>query len=426
MYPGSTQQKHRSVFHNVDWLTIFLYLCLILIGWVNIYAAVYDAEHQSIFDLSRNYGKQLLWILSSFVLITIILLLDSKFFSTFAFGFYGLTIVLLLLVLLIGTSVGGNQAWISIGDFRLQPSEFAKVATALALARFLSGNNIRMQDMNTKFMSFAIIGIPVILILLQKDAGSALTFTAFILVLYREGLPSFILVIGAILTALFVLALVIDPVYLALILLAGGGFLIYKLQKRRKLITVLSLGLVISMAFVFTTNYLFYQVLQPHQRSRIEVLLKDDVDLRGVGYNLNQSKIAIGSGRLTGKGFLKGTQTKYNFVPEQSTDFIFCTIGEEWGFLGSTLVIGLYVALLLRIVHVAERQRAAFTRIYGYGVASIIFFHLIINVGMTIGLVPVIGIPLPLLSYGGSSLWGFTILLFILIKLDANRMGAIR
>ncbi len=425
MHPGSPQ-KTRSVFHNVDWLTIFLYLCLVLIGWINIYAAVYDADHQSILDLSRNYGKQLLWILSSFVIIAVILLLDSKFFSTFAFGFYGLTILLLILVLLIGTSVGGNQAWIAIGDFRLQPSEFAKVATALALARFLSGNNIRMQDMNTRFLSFLIIGIPVGLILLQKDAGSALIFSAFILVLYREGLSSFVLIIGVVLTTLFILALVIEPVYLALFLLAGGGLLIYRLRKRRKLITMLSLGLVISLAFIFATNYLFYEVLQPHQRSRIEVLLKDDIDLRGVGYNLNQSKIAIGSGRLLGKGFLKGTQTKYNFVPEQSTDFIFCTIGEEWGFLGSTLVIGLYVALLLRIVHVAERQRAAFTRIYGYGVASIIFVHLIINVGMTIGLVPVIGIPLPLLSYGGSSLWGFTILLFILVKLDANRMGAIR
>lgn len=426
MYPGNHQQKTRSVFHNVDWLTIFLYLCLVLIGWVNIYAAVYDAEHQSIFDLSRNYGKQLLWILSSFVLITVVLLLDPKFFSTFAFGFYGITIVLLLLVLLIGTTVGGNQAWIAVGDFRLQPSEFAKVATALALARFLSGNNIRMQDANTKFLSLAIIAIPVALILLQKDAGSALTFTAFILVLYREGLPSFILIIGAILTALFILALVVQPLVLGLVLLAGGGFLIYRFRKRRKLITLLGLGLVISLAFIFMTNYLFYQVLQPHQRSRIEVLIKDDIDLRGVGYNLNQSKIAIGSGRLMGKGFLKGTQTKYNFVPEQSTDFIFCTIGEEWGFLGSSLVIGLYVALLLRIVHVAERQRPAFTRIYGYGVAAIIFFHLVINIGMTIGLVPVIGIPLPFLSYGGSSLWGFTLLLFILIKLDANRMGATR
>lgn len=425
MQPAS-QTKHRSVFHNVDWLTIFLYLCLVMIGWVNIYAAVYDADHQSIFDLSRNYGKQLLWILSSFVIIAVILLLDSKFFSTFAFGFYGITILLLILVLLIGTSVGGNQAWIAISDFRLQPSEFAKVATALALARFLSGNNIRMQDLNTKFLCFVIIGIPVLLILLQRDAGSALIFSAFILVLYREGLSSFVLIIGVVLTTLFILALVIEPVYLALALLAGGGLLIYKLRKRRKVITLLSSGLVISLAFVFATNYLFYEVLQPHQRSRIEVLIKDDVDLRGVGYNLNQSKIAIGSGRLLGKGFLKGTQTKYNFVPEQSTDFIFCTVGEEWGFLGSTLVIGLYVALLLRIVHVAERQRAAFTRIYGYGVASLIFMHLIINIGMTIGLVPVIGIPLPLLSYGGSSLWGFTILIFILVKLDANRMGAIR
>lgn len=426
MHPGNEPQKHRSVFHNVDWLSIFLYVCLVMIGWVNIYAAVYDIDHQSILDLDRNYGKQLLWILSSFVLITVILLLDSKFFSTFAFGLYGLTILLLLLVLAIGTTVGGNQAWIAIGDFRLQPSEFAKVATALALARFLSGNNIRMQDFNTKFLSFAIIGIPVCLILLQKDAGSALTFTAFILVLYREGLSSFILIIGTVLVALFIFALVFNPVYVAVVLLAAGGFVIYKLRKRRKFITVLALGLLISLVFIFATNYLFYQVLQPHQRSRIEVLLNDEVDLRGVGYNLNQSKIAIGSGRLIGKGFLKGTQTKYNFVPEQSTDFIFCTIGEEWGFVGSILVIGLYVALLLRIVHIAERQRAAFTRIYGYGVASIIFIHLIINIGMTIGLVPVIGIPLPFLSYGGSSLWGFTVLLFILIKLDASRMGATR
>ncbi|HYH56675.1 MAG TPA: rod shape-determining protein RodA, partial [Anseongella sp.] len=357
MYPGNQHQKQRSVFYNVDWLTIFLYVCLVLIGWVNIYAAVYDVDHQSILDLDRNYGKQLLWILSSGVLITVVLLLDSKFFSVFAFSLYGLTIVLLLLVLVIGTSVGGNQAWIAIGDFRLQPSEFAKVATALALARFLSGNNIRMQDFNTKFISFAIIGVPVALILLQKDAGSALTFTAFILVLYREGLSSFILIIGAILVALFIFALIFNPVYVAIVLLGAGGLMIYRLRKRRKLITVIALGMLISFAFIFATNYLFYQVLQPHQRSRIEVLLKDEVDLRGVGYNLNQSKIAIGSGGLTGKGFLKGTQTKYNFVPEQSTDFIFCTIGEEWGFLGSTLVIGLYIALLFRIVHVAERQR---------------------------------------------------------------------
>lgn len=426
MSTGTPAQRQRGVFYNVDWLSIFLYLCLVGIGWISIYAAVYDADHQSILDLERNYGKQLLWILSSCVLITIILLLDAKFFSTFAFGFYGLAVLLLLLVLLIGTSVGGNQAWIAIGDFRLQPSEFAKVATALTLARFLGGNNIRIQDFHTKFFSFAIIAVPMGLILLQKDAGSALTFAGFILVLYREGLSPFVLIIGALLIALFILALVFHPVHVALVLILLAGLLIYRLRKRRSLVTLLSIGLVISLSFVFATNYIFYKVLQPHQRSRIEVLLKDEVDLRGAGYNLNQSKIAIGSGRLLGKGFLKGTQTKYNFVPEQSTDFIFCTIGEEWGFVGSTVVIALYIALLLRIVHVAERQRAAFSRIYGYGVASIIFVHLVINIGMTIGLVPVIGIPLPFLSYGGSSLWGFTILLFILIRLDASRMGAIR
>lgn len=425
MHSGNPS-KQRGVFYNVDWLTILLYLALVIIGWVNIYAAVYDPEHTSMMDLSQNYGRQMIWIISSFVLITAILLLDPKFFGAFSPGFYAITLVLLILVLFIGRTVGGDQAWIALGGFRLQPSEFSKAATALLLARFLSGNNIRMQDLNTKFISAAIIGIPVVLILLQNDAGSALVFAGFILVLYREGLSPLVLIIGGMMILLFVLTLAFDPTYIMIGLVLAAAWLVYNSRKRRKMLPLIIGGLVCSILFVMATNYIFYSFLQPHQRTRIEVLLNKEVDLRGAGYNLNQSKIAIGSGRFDGKGFLNGTQTKYNFVPEQSTDFIFCTVGEEWGFIGSTVVIGLYLALLLRIVHIAERQRSSFSRIYGYGVASIIFIHVLINLGMTIGLVPVIGIPLPFLSYGGSSLWSFTLLLFILIRLDANRMGIIR
>jgi rod shape determining protein RodA len=417
--------NQRSLFYNADWITIFLYLILCIIGWFNIHAAVFDPEHPSIWDMSTNYGKQFIFIISALVIGSVILLLDSKFFNTFAPVFYGVTLLLLVLVLIIGRNVGGNQAWIPIGNFRLQPSEFAKFATCLLLARYLSSTNVKIQDFKTQLVVGVILLVPMSLVMLQPDTGSALTFTALIFVLYREGLSGYVLVIGALSIVLFILALLINKFFLVAIVLAIGGLLLYQYRKKRKFIPVLSGGLIFSIIFIFSVDYAYTNILQSHQRNRIDVILGKINDPRGQGYNLNQSKIAIGSGQIWGKGYLQGTQTKYDFVPEQSTDFIFCTVGEEWGFVGSFVVISLYLFLLLRIIHIAERQRSSFSRIYGYSVASIIFFHFFINIGMTVGLVPVIGIPLPFISYGGSSLWSFSILLFILLKLDSHRMGII-
>ena len=417
--------NQRSLFFNVDWFIILTYLALCIIGWFNIHAAVYDADNPSIIDLDTNYGKQLIFIVSAVIIGFVILLLDGKFFNAFSPVFYGIALILLVLVLIIGRNVGGNQAWIPIGSFRLQPSEFAKFATCLLLARYLSSSTVKVQDIRTQVIAAFIILIPTVLILLQPDAGSALTFSSLILVLYREGLSGYFLVIEGLSILLFILTVLYNKYYVIMGVVAFGGFLIYLFRKNRKMITVFSVGLLFSILFVFSVDFAYNSILKPHQKNRIDVILGKVNDPRGVGYNLNQSKIAIGSGGLWGKGYLQGTQTKYNFVPEQSTDFIFCTVGEEWGFAGSFVVIGLYLFLLLRLVIIAERQRSPFSRIYGYGVASILFFHFFINIGMTIGLIPVIGIPLPFLSYGGSSLWSFTILLFILLKLDSNRMGII-
>ncbi|QJD94928.1 rod shape-determining protein RodA [Mucilaginibacter robiniae] len=417
--------NQRSFFFNVDWLTVILYLALCTVGWFNIHAAVFDDQHPGFLDLETNYGKQFIFILSAIVLGTVILLLDSRFFSALAPGFYVVTVLLLMLVLIVGRNVGGNQAWIPIGSFRLQPSEFAKFTTCLLLARYLSGTNIRITEFKSFLTVAAIIGFPMLLIMLQPDTGSTLVFCSLIFVLYREGLSPLFLIIAGLLITLFVLSLLFNQLILIgiLIALVVGAIFLFKL--RRETLVVLVGGLAISVLFVFSVNFIYNNVLKSHQKSRIDELLGIANDVRGAGYNVNQSKIAIGSGKMWGKGYLQGTQTKYSFVPEQSTDFIFCTVGEEWGYAGSLGVIGLYLFLLLRIIYLAERQRAPFSRIYGYGVASIIFFHVIINIGMTIGLVPVIGIPLPFISYGGSSLWSFTILLFILIKLDANRLGLI-
>lgn len=416
----------KSIFFNIDRQTLVIYFLLVLIGWISIYAAVYDANNSSILDLDCNYGKQLIWIITSFMLGCVILFLDAKFYSTFSYAFYVVTIVLLFAVLVVGRVISGNQGWIDIGSFKLQPAEFAKFATALALARYLSASGVRMQFLSTKLASLLILGLPMGLILLQGDVGSALTYVSFILVMYREGLPGEILVFGVLSAVVFVLTLLLPQNPLLIGLVCAAVLLIYSYRKNRKRIMVIVLGLLFSVGVVFGVDYVFHNMLKEHHRDRINNLIGKEVDLKGTGYNVNQSKIAIGSGGIFGKGFLQGTQTKYDFVPEQSTDFIFCTIGEEYGFLGSAIVIGLFVALLLRLITLAERQRSHFGRIYGYGVASVIFFHLAINVGMTIGLVPVIGIPLPFISYGGSSLWGFTILLFIMLKMDANRMAIIR
>ncbi len=417
--------NQRSLFFNVDWFIILTYLALCIIGWFNIHAAVYDPMNPSIIDLDTNYGKQLIFIISAFIIGFAILLFDNKFFNTFSPVFYGITILLLILVLIIGRNVGGNQAWIPIGNFRLQPSEFAKFATCLLLARYLSSGTIKVQEFRTQIIAAFIIILPTALILLQPDAGSALTFTSLILVLYREGLSGYFLVIEGLSILLFVLTVLYNKYIVLVGVIALAGALTYFYRKSRKSLTIIGSGLLFSILFIFSVDFAYNKILKPHQKNRIDVILGKVNDPRGVGYNLNQSKIAIGSGGLWGKGYLQGTQTKYDFVPEQSTDFIFCTVGEEWGFAGCLLVICLYLFLLIRIVNIAERQRSSFARIYGYGVASILFFHIFINIGMTIGLIPVIGIPLPFLSYGGSSLWSFTILLFILLKFDSNRMGII-
>lgn len=416
--------QNRSFFFNVDFFSILLFLCLLAIGWFNINAAVFN-EDQALINIDSNSGKQLIFIIVAIVVGVVILLLDSKFFLVFSPVFYGVTLVLLIIVLIVGRNVGGNQAWIPIGSFRLQPSEFAKWATSLLLARHLSVMNTKLSDVKTLIPALIILGIPIALIILQPDAGSALVFISLIFVLYREGLSPYYLVAGFVMILLFIFTLLFTKVYVLVAIALISGFLIYSFRKNRKLITVFIASFVLSTLFIFSVDFVYKNVLKPHQKVRIDLILGLVNDLKGAGYNVNQSKIAIGSGGLWGKGYLQGTQTKFNFVPEQSTDFIFCTVGEEWGFVGSFVVILIYMTLLLRILHLAERQRSSFSRIYGYAVACIIFCHFFVNIAMTVGLMPVIGIPLPFISYGGSSLISFTILLFILLKLDSNRMGII-
>lgn len=415
-------REQKNIFHNIDWITVGIYLVLVFFGWFNIYAAVYSEEHSSILDFSMSYGKQMIWIACAIVLAMIIMMTDIKFFPAFSYGIYGGIIILLIAVLLIGDVTSGSKSWFQIGSFKLQPSEFAKFATCLALAKYLSTTNIQIKDIRTKFITLLILGVPAFFILLQNDTGSALVYIAFIFLLYREGLSGNFLILGFVAIVLFFISLLIDK-FIVIGVLAGIALLLFVYIKKRKreIITLVGVFILVS-GFVFSVDYGYNHILEKHQKDRIDVLLGNNTDPKGIGYNVNQSKIAIGSGGFWGKGPLQGTQTKYNFVPEQSTDFIFCTIGEEWGFVGSTTVVILYVWLFLRIIMMAERQRSSYGRIYGYGVASILFFHFLINIAMTIGLAPVIGIPLPFISYGGSSLWAFTMLLFVFVKQDACRL----
>ena len=417
----------RSIFDGIDWVMVFLYLTLVFLGWINIYAAVYNEEHQSILDATQRYGKQLIWIGLSIFVGLVVLLIDGKFYSTFAIPIYVVNMLLLVVVLATARDVAGARSWIDIGSFKLQPSEFAKSATALAMSYFLSTLNIKMDELKTKLIAGLILAIPAGLILLQNDTGSMLVFGAFALVLYREGLSGNFLLFGLSVAVLFIFALLFTPLTM-LIILSIILLIVFLFQRKKTWKLGLGIGsaLLVLMGFVYSVDYLFHNVLEPHQQIRIDVLLGKADDPTGAGYNVNQSKIAIGSGGFSGKGFLKGTQTKYDFVPEQTTDFIFCTVGEEWGFLGTLVVICLFTALILRIFFIAERQRSTFTRVYGYCVGTILLFHFMINIGMTIGLMPVIGIPLPFFSYGGSSLLGFTILLFIFIKLDGFRLQQLR
>ncbi|GGE33871.1 MULTISPECIES: rod shape-determining protein RodA [Sphingobacterium] len=414
----------KSFFGRIDWLTIGLWLALCLIGWFNIHAAVYDPENPGLFNLATNYGKQSIYIFTALIIGICILIIDSRFFISSAPIIYIVVILLLVAVLVVGRNVGGNQAWIPLGSFRLQPSEFGKLATCLLLAYYLSNQTNKNPNMKTLFVGVCIVLFPVALVMLQPDTGSALAFFSLVFVFYREGYVSTgLLIIGGLAIFLFVLALLVNQWILIGILALVCGFFAFMMRKKRKNLINMAILFVVSSVYILCVDFAYEQILQPHQRNRIDIILGKMDDPKGQGYNLNQSMIAIGSGQLFGKGYLQGTQTKYNFVPEQSTDFIFCTVGEEWGFVGSVVLISLYVALLVRLVNIAERQRTAFARIYAYGVASILFFHFFINIGMTIGIVPVIGIPLPFISYGGSSLWSFTILLFILLRFDSARKG---
>lgn len=473
-------KRRINIWSNIDWFTIFLYLLLVIIGWLNIYSAVYNEEHQSIIDLSQRYGKQMLWIFAAFFIAFLVIVMDSNFYSFFSYFLYFVIAFLLIAVTLFGQEIHGTRAWFEIGNVRFQPAEFAKITTSLALARYLSSYNVELNRFKSYLTVALIILLPAALILLQGDTGSALVFAAFLLVLYRQGLSLSVLLLGVYLIVLFILALILEKLTIIFGSIGIAFILLWILSKNFKYVFVSALvlgvagglfygadhyfqlnvpiyfiilgALVFSSLFYFIISYwykiprfflvllfvfgsigvtysvdhVFNNFLQTHQQRRINQLLGLESDPLGAGYNVNQSKIAIGSGGLTGKGFLNGTQTKFDFVPEQSTDFIFCTIGEEWGFVGSFVMIVLFVMLLLRLIFLAERQKSVFSRIYGYGVISVIFFHFLVNIGMTIGLVPVIGIPLPFISYGGSSLWAFTILLFIFLRLDVSRLKELR
>ena len=391
---------------------------------MNIFAAVYDeSANQNIFDMSLNSGRQLLFLASSILLIIGIMVVDFKFYDTFAYVIYGGVILLLVFVLLFGREVAGSRSWFELGPIRLQPSELAKFATALAVAKYMSTAGFKIDRLFQQVILFIIIGTPAILIILQGDTGTALVYSIFAFVFFREGMSPMLLILGTASAIIFVLTLLVPNhlyLYIGITMIAAVTIFFIK-KKTFKTIALVVIGAALVSGVIRSVDYVITDVLKPHQQNRIKALINPDGDPLGYGWNVTQSKIAIGSGGFSGKGFLKGTQTKFDFVPEQSTDFIFCTIGEEHGWIGSLLTIGLFVALLLRIIHIAERQKWRFARVYGYSVACIIFFHFAVNIGMTIGLFPVIGIPLPLFSYGGSSLWGFTILLFILLKLDAHR-----
>jgi len=420
--------RQKNVFERMDWVTVSLFLTLVLMGWINIYAAVYDPTKQDgfwdIFSMSLNSGKQLLWISLTSILIFLIMVMEFKVYDTFSYIAYGLGITLLVSVLIFGREVAGSKSWFDVGGIRFQPAEFMKVGVALAVARFISETNKSVDNIKTLIPLIGIIATPAILIILQGDTGSALVFATFFIVYYREGFPQYLTGLGLLVITMFIVGLLIpneELIYVFLILAIITVTIYYFIEKTWENRGKLLLGFSLSVIVVLGINK-FLEFLKPHQRLRIKAFLDPTLDPQGQGWQVTQSKIAIGSGGTFGRGFLEGTQTKFDFVPDQSTDFIFCTIGEEWGWIGTSMVIILFVCLLIRLILLAERQKSKFSQVYGYCVVAIIFFHFMVNIGMTIGLFPVIGIPLPFFSYGGSSLWSFTILLFIMVKLDAHRM----
>jgi rod shape determining protein RodA len=408
--------KNQSIKKNLDWTCVIIYSALVIMGWLNIYSS-------SLSSIEDTYQKQLVFILLTIPLIFIILAIDGKFYEKYASIIFGFALLTLAGLFLFGKTIAGQRCWYAIGSFTIQPSEFAKAATSLAIAKYLSDSQINLKDVNRQIQALAIVFLPVLLILPQPDPGSALIYSIFIIVLYREGLPSWYVWTGFVTILLFVLTLVLEPQYV--ILLALLVILIVHFKSRlgdRNIVLSAILFSVIS-GFVLSVNYVFQNVFKQHHRDRFNILLGKTVDLKGIGYNTNQSEIAIGSGGWLGKGFLEGTQTKGGFVPEQHTDYIFTTVGEEWGFAGSLVVIALFVSLFLRVIYLAERQKTKFSRVYGYCVAGILFIHFFVNIAMVIGIFPTIGVPLPFFSYGGSGLWGFTILLFIFLKMDANKVN---
>jgi rod shape determining protein RodA len=472
--------QRNSVVANLDWLSILLWILMIGFGWMNIYSANILESDGTVFDFTQRYGKQLIWIGASLLLAMLMLVLDAKFYIYFSYLLFIIMLGVLIGVLLFGREINGARSWFVIGGFQLQPSEFAKPITALALANLLTSHNYNIRKFSHLLKAFAIIAAPPLLIIMQPDLGSVLVYSAFILVLYREGFSANIMIMLVALGLLFFTTLLFDKalillflilisviIYMVvarsfrkgmlnLLLIAFFFWIIYGLnyllgteislflmglaalvlvalialvkavRLREYLQIKILVGLFISVFFIISVDFAMNNILKPHQQHRIYVTLGVEDDPQGVGYNVNQSKIAIGSGGFSGKGYLKGTQTKLHFVPEQSTDFIFCTVGEEWGFLGTTFVILLFTGFLLRMIFLAERQRSSFSRIFGYGLISVMLVHFMVNIGMTIGLLPVIGIPLPFFSYGGSSLWTFTMFLFIFLRLDASRLELLR
>jgi rod shape determining protein RodA len=413
----------KNLWARYDWLLLVMYMSLVIFGWVNIYAVGYDKDTitASIFNFSTSAGKQLLWIGGVGILFIISLFFDTQFYRSLAYTFYVLSIFLLAGTLVWGVQVGGHSSWFQWGGTQLQPTEFVKLTCALAIARRLDNIAARLTSFKTQAGVLLLAIIPVALILLQGDFGSALVFSSFIIVLYREGFPAILLLLGLGVVVILALSLLIPTTYLIIGALGIGIMLVGMDRYSIKRVLTISCITLATICLVEGFEWIMGSVLKPHQQNRIKVLVNPNTDPLGIGWNVMQSKIAIGSGGFWGKGFLNGTQTKYGFVPEQRKDFIFCTIGEEYGWIGTFLFISLFMGLILRILHLAERQRLRFARVYGYGVASVLFFHFLVNVGMTIGLLPVIGIPLPFISYGGSSLWAFSMMLFILLKLDAER-----
>ncbi len=408
--------KNQSVKNNIDWISVFIYTALVILGWLNIYSS-------SLLSTEGTYQKQLIFIGCTIPLIFVVLFVDGKFYEKYASIIFGVSLLSLIGLFAFGKTIAGQRCWYAIGGFTLQPSEFAKAATSLALAKYLSDTQINLKDVNRQIQALAIVFLPVMLILPQPDPGSALIYSIFIVVLYREGLPSWYVWTGFITILLFVLTLVLEPY--VVILLALAVLLIIHFKGRVVDRNIILSGILLAgiSAFVLSVDYVFDHVFKQHHRDRFNILLGKSVDMKGIGYNTNQSEIAIGSGGWLGKGFLEGTQTKGGFVPEQHTDYIFTTVGEEWGFVGSLVVITLFVGLFLRVIYLAERQKTKFSRVYGYCVAGILFTHFFVNIAMVIGIFPTIGVPLPFFSYGGSGLWGFTILLFIFLKMDANKVN---